>query len=94
MKSTDDLLKEREKTHGDHKDVYNFVWALWYHAIDSKEFMGLEGWRKVEYMMALFKIGRGVFNPLEEDNPADGAGYLRLIQGEIHNYKKNENNLK
>ena len=87
--SVNEILKKRGKEYGDHTVIYDRVWKLWGPMIEDKEFHGLKGWQKVEVMMILFKVGRGVSSPDVDDHWDDIGGYAQLVKGNdpsVHNH--------
>lgn len=81
---TDELLKEREKTHGDYADTARIIQNI-------KDAMRYEpGWENLNAMqkesleMVANKIGRIIAgNPSTRDHWDDIAGYSRLISQRI-----------
>ena len=76
----DKLLEERGKTHGNHVNVYDLVWELWSALIENEQFRTLPGYVKVEIMMILFKVGRGINKVDENEHWNDVQGYAELIK--------------
>jgi len=80
MTDIDALLKDREKTHGSHISAYNRVWSLWEPLWSDEGFRELPGYVKVEIMMILLKVGRGINNIDENQHWDDVQGYAELIK--------------
>ena len=74
------LLEEREQTHGNHIESYNRVWELWEILWKDTGFRKLPGYVKVEIMMILFKVGRGINKVDENEHWDDVQGYAELVK--------------
>jgi len=88
MNSTEALVEERGKTHGNPDKVYGLVWDMWSSLLADDKFKELPGWLKVEHMLILFKVGRAAHNPHVMDNYADIRGYSLIAEQGIERMKK------
>lgn len=77
------VTKNRQDVHGSAEDNFNSIAVLWKAYLFSKygktvNFSAAD----IAWMMVLFKMARGMANPLHVDNYVDAAGYI-ACGGEI-----------
>ena len=76
----DDILKERQKTHGDYYDVAMTAQTIKDAMRRGKNWKMLDDTQRETLEMIASKIGRILAgNPHEVDHWKDGAGYFQLI---------------
>ena len=79
MNDTEELLKKREKTHGDATDVYTLAYRI-QRLLRPKSEANLQEASQVELDQLCVKLARMVHNPGYDDNYKDIKGYATLIE--------------
>jgi len=77
--STEDLLEERNKTHGDATEVYSLARQLQLVIRGASE-RNLQLASQAELDLICVKLARMVYNPMYNDNYKDIKGYTQLIE--------------
>jgi hypothetical protein len=86
IRSTEDLLIERGSTHGDFTDNADISQRIKKVMRSGKNWDALPDVHKEALEMIAHKIARWLSGDYRnEENPADTAGYARLVQERINN---------